>query len=127
MRHVVAIGMIVMGIGIAAIWTRDLIAGDKVDLSPGFLKAQDSASGSLLWPHWLAEYGTAVLLILGGAGLAAETDWSSAVAAGGLGALLYTSVNSLGWALARPERKMYAVPMTAGVIIGIVGLAWLIA
>ena len=126
MRLVIAVAMIGMGIGIAAIWTRDLIAGDKVDLSPGIFRARDSDNGSLLWPHWLAEYGTALLLVLGGAGLAVETDWSSPVAAGGLGALLYTSVNSLGWALAQSERKMYAIPMTAGVVLGTIGLAWLI-
>lgn len=127
MRLVVAVAMIVMGIGITAIWTRDLIAGDKIDLSPGILKARDSDSGSLLWPHWLAEYGTALLLVLGGAGLVVETDWSSVIAAAGLGALLYTSVSSLGWALARSERKMYAIPMTAGVVLGTIGLGWLIA
>jgi hypothetical protein len=32
----------------------------------------------------------------------------------GLGALAYTSANSLGWSLARPERRPYTVPMAIG-------------
>ena len=127
MRYVVAAGMILMGLGIAAIWTRDLMAAEKVDLSPGFFRTREPDSDSLLWPHLLAEYGTALLLLMGGTGLMAEASWSSAVAATGLGALLYTSLNSLGWALARPERRTYAVPMIGGVVVGVVGLVWLIA
>ena len=126
MRLVVAVGMIVMGLGIAGLWTRDVIAGDKVDLSRGVLRAREE-DDSLLWPHWLAEYGTALVLVIGGLGLIARADWSVAAAAGGLGALLYTSVNSLGWALAKPERSAYAIPMTAGAIVGVLGLTWLIA
>lgn len=127
MRFVVVSGMVLMGLGIAGIWTRDLMAGEKVDLSSGIFKARDPEDGSLFWPHWLAEYGTALLLIIGGVGLLAEADWSVAVAGTGLGALLYTSANSLGWSLAKPERKAYAAPMIVGAVVGVVGLVWLIA
>ena len=48
------------------------------------------------------------------------------VAAIGAGALLYTSVNSLGWSLARPDRRPYAMPMLAGAAIGLVAAVWLV-
>jgi hypothetical protein len=126
MRFVVATASIVMGLGIAGIWSKDLLAG-KVDLSSGVWRSRDPDDGTLFWPHWLAEYGTAGLLVVGGIGIAAATEWSVPVAAGSLGALLYTSINSLGWAFARPERRVYAAPMMAGVVVGLVGLGWLIA
>ena len=47
MRWVVSGAMILMGSGIAAIWTRDLVVGEKVDLTQGVFRARDQADGSL--------------------------------------------------------------------------------
>lgn len=44
-----------------------------------------------------------------------------------LGALTYTGTNSLAWALARPERRAYAVPMRVGAVGGLAAAAALIA
>lgn len=107
--------MIVMGAGIAGIWTRDIMAGTYADVRDGVFTARDPDSGSLLFPHWVAEYGTAVLLVVGAVGLLADTTWSATVSAIGAGALFYTSTNSLGWSLARPDRRPYAAPMAVGV------------
>jgi hypothetical protein len=35
------------------------------------------------------------------------------------GALLYTSVNSLSWALSGRDRTAYAIPMVTGVVVGL--------
>ena len=118
MNAVVAIMMIVMGVGIAGIWTRDIVIGDRVDLSGGLFAARDTAAGTLLWPHWFAEYATAALLIGGGIGLLLDTGWDVVVAAVAAGALLYTSTNSLGWAFAERDRHAYAYPMLAGIAVG---------
>ncbi len=126
MVWVVAGLMTLMGVGIAAIWTMDIVAGEKVDLSNGVAKARD-VDGSLFLPHWIAEYTTAALLLTGGVALAVDADWAHAVAALAAGALFYTSVNSLGWALAEPERRAYAVPMAAGVLVSLVAAIWLLA
>ncbi len=44
----------------------------------------------------------------------------------GLGGLLYTSTNSLGWALAAPQRRSYVYPMATGVVGGLVSVVLLI-
>lgn len=120
--------MMLMGLAIAAVWTRDIVAGDKIDLSAGLWQARDGAGdGTLLWPHWIAEYATAGLLIAGGIGLLANTGWARPIAGVGLGALFYTSVNSLGWALAQRDRYAYAAPMVAGVLVSFIGAVWLLA
>ncbi|MEA2001873.1 MAG: hypothetical protein U9N84_08325 [Actinomycetota bacterium] len=111
--------MIVMGLGIAGVWTRDIIAGTYSDLREGILRAGDPDSGSLFWPHWLAEYGTAIVLIIAAVGLLADTAWSRTLAAIGAGALFYTSTNSLGWSLAKPDRHPYAAPMVIGILIAL--------
>lgn len=127
MDVVVAVLMLLMGIAIAAIWTRDIVAGEQVDLSDGFFAARDPAGGTLFWPHWLAEYGTAVLLVAGGTGLLTDVGWAGIVAAVAAGALLYTSTNALGWALAKPERRAYAFPMFAGIVVGLLAFVYLLA
>ena len=67
MDAVVSVAMIVMGLAIAGIWTRDLVIAEKVDLSDGPLAARD-VDGSLFWPHWVAEYATAGCLWPGASG-----------------------------------------------------------
>jgi hypothetical protein len=116
-----AVAMIVMGAGIAGIWTRDILAGERVDRSRGVLRARESGTGALLWLHWVAEYATAAALFTGGAGLLADAGWAPMVAAAALGALSYTSLNSLGWALATADRRPYAVPMVVGAVVGLTG------
>ena len=124
----VAIFMIVMGLGMAAIWTIDIVRSPEVDRSRGLVRSRDRSTGSLLVPHWLAEYGTATLLLIGGAGLLlglAPGSWTWLVATG-LGALAYSSLNSLGWTLADRARSAYAAPMLVGLVGSIVALGLLI-
>jgi len=126
MTAAVAVGMIIMGIGIAGIWTRDLLGGEAVELSAGVFAAREEGSGSLFWPHWIAEFTTAVFLIVGGVGLLADAGWAATISALALGALLYTSTNSLGWAFAQRDRFPYAVPMLLGDLVAIAGLVVLL-
>lgn len=112
----VALFMLVMGAGIAGIWTIDIVRSPEVDRSRGLLRARDRGTGSFLVPHWLAEYATAVLLAIGGLGLLlgwAPGPWTWVVPVA-LGALAYTSLNSLGWVLADRSRLAYGVPMAVG-------------
>ncbi len=113
-----AVVLIINGLAIAAIWTRDIVAGDQIDLSQGLLAARDPDSGTLFWPHWLAEYATAAAALAAGVGLFLDAAWAPILAGVAAGALLYTSVNSLGWALAKRDRFSYAVPMFQGVVAG---------
>lgn len=111
--------MIAMGAAIAGVWTRDIIAGDKVDLSNGIFAARDPDAGTLFWPHWLADYATAAALITAAVGLLVDTNWADAVEGIANGALLYTSINSLAWSLAERDRRAYAIPMLTGVAVGL--------
>lgn len=122
----IAVLLLVMGLGIAGVWTRDILGSDHVDLGDGLFAARDPDSGSLFWPHWLAEYATAAGLVIGGVGLLADASWAGAVAGIAAGALLYTSVNSLGWALADPDRRPYAIPMFVGVVVAVIAIGYLI-
>jgi hypothetical protein len=117
-QTVVGLFALVMGVAIAATWTLDLVRG-RVDLSAGPFRAREGGDGPLLWPHWLAEYGTAGALVVGGAGLLAGVAWGEPMVLLGLGACVYTSVNSLGWAFAERARRPYAVPMLIGAVGGL--------
>ena len=116
-----------MGLAIAGVWTRDILAGELVDLSQGLFRARDAESGTLFWPHWLAEYGTAGALLASAVGLVLDSSWAIGAALAALGALVYTSTNALGWALARRERYAYAVPMVTGALGGFTCLALLLS
>jgi uncharacterized membrane protein YphA (DoxX/SURF4 family) len=115
MQLMVGVFMVVMGIGIAGIWTIDILKSPEVDRSRGLVRARDRA-GSVMLPHWVAEYATALSCLVGGLALAlgwTSRPWSWVVAIA-LGALAYTSLNSLSWVLADRSRMSYGVPMVIG-------------
>ena len=122
MLTLVSAAMILMGAAIAAVWTKDILFNEQIDLSKGFFKSRDPDGGTLFWPHWLAEYTTAGCLLAGGIGSLLEAKWAPTFSLFALGALFYTSCNSLGWAFAKPERLPYAVPMVVGVLVSLLCL-----
>ena len=122
----VAVFMLLMGAGIAGLWTIDILRSPEVDRSSGLLRARDRSTGSLLVPHWLAEYGTALALALGALGVLANHGSAAWLVPLALGALAYTSLNSLGWVLADRSRTTYAIPMVVGLAGALVAI-WLLA
>ena len=119
--------MLVMGIGMGVIWARDIVRGEQLEISGGRWRARDPQSGSLMLPHWIAEYGTVGVLVTGAVGLLTESSWGEPLSLVALGALVYTSTNSLGWALAERARLPYAVPMLVGVLGGLTALIVVLA
>jgi len=103
--------MSLAGISLIGIWTIDLIKGDKVDRTGGYLKMRDKTTNQVLMPHLIAEYSTGLCLLAGAYGLSTEKPWGQDVAMLGLGALMYTSTNSLSWVLTEKERYIYGIPM----------------
>ena len=85
MLTVLAIFELVMALGIAGVWTADILSG-QVDLRGGPFHAREAGSESLLWPHWLAEHGKAALLLCGGLGLLMRASLGAPVSLVGLGA-----------------------------------------
>ena len=114
----VAAFMILMGIGIAAIWTIDIIKGTFRDQGNFFNWKNEG--GDLMWPHIFAEYSTGILLLIAGIAILTEMSWADKFAYFPLGALAYTSLNSLGWTFVMRERYGYAVPMVIGFVGSIV-------
>lgn len=123
--QIVAGFMITMGVAMAGIWTRDIISSEQLDVTNGRFRARDPAARTLMLPHWIAEYGTAFSLLAGAIGLLIDAGWGRSLAFLALGALLYTSTNSLGWALAERSRYHYAVPMAIGVVGGLAAVVGL--
>jgi hypothetical protein len=80
-------------------------------------------------PHWVAEYGTAVMVLIGGLGLL--LDWPAGAWAwlvpSGLGALAYTGLNSQAWVLADRSRTAYGIPIGVGFVGAVAGLALILA
>lgn len=119
--------IVVMGVSIALTWARDMRSSPEVDRSAGLLRARDRRDGSLFLPHWIAEYATSLGLVVGGIGLIADVGWAEKISLVALGALTYTSVNSLGWTLALRSRRPYAIPMLVGAIGGVLSIGVLLA
>ncbi len=124
-QTLIAAFMLLMGGGIALVWTRDILVSAEFDRSDGLARAR-TPEGTLLLPHWIAEYATAAALIIGAVALIADAGWGVPLAAAALGATCYTSANSLGWALADRSRLAYAVPMTIGLVGGLACLTALV-
>ncbi len=116
MEILIALFAGIMGAAMAGIWARDIATGIGYDASQGFLHARETDTEDLMIWHWLAEFGTAGILMFGAMLLVFGAALAEPVMLLGLGALAYTSANSLGWALARPERRSYAYPMAIGLV-----------
>ncbi len=106
--------MILMGLGITLIRTMDILRGKFREQGNLFHWKNDG--GDLMWPHLLAEYLTALVLVMGGIGLFRPFQGSLLLSMAALGALFYTSLNSLGWVLVRKERCAYGTSMMAGIL-----------
>lgn len=126
MEVLVAIFAGVMGAAMAGIWARDIMSGHGYDAPEGLLRAREADSDDLMIWHWAAEFGTACVLIAGAFLIMINAALAEPIMLLGLGGLMYTSTNSLGWAWAAPERAPYVWPMGGGLIGGIISATVLI-
>ncbi len=126
MEFLVAVFAGVMGAAMAGIWARDIMSGHGYDAPEGLLRAREADSDDLMIWHWAAEFGTAFVLIAGAFLIMINAALAEPIMLLGLGGLMYTSTNSLGWAWAAPERAPYVWPMAAGLIGGIISATVLI-
>jgi len=122
--RVIPVIMWITGLGLAGIWTRDIIAGKFSGQGP-FFKWREGEN--MLWPHISAEYLTASGLIAGGTGLWVGEPWGLAVSLVSLGALVYSAINSSGWVFAEKGRLPYGIPMWISLAGAIFSLIMLIA
>lgn len=100
------------------IWLADINNKPDIDFSEGFFKAKEKDSGNIFWLHIAAELITGLMLIM--SGIIILEGWDILyIVYFSLGLLFYSSVNSLGWAFAKEERKNYRIPMISGLIISL--------
>ncbi len=108
--------MILMGSGMALIWTKDMLSG-KFSGQGNFFKWKEE--NTLLWPHIVAEYFTALGLIAGGTGLIVSGSWALPGSFFALGAVIYSAVNSTGWVLADKNRLSYGIPIWISLLVSV--------
>jgi len=113
---VISILIMIPGLGMAGIWTRDILTG-KFSGRGSFFQWREGEN--MLWPHIFAEYVTSFGLIAGGIGLWMDRPWSVPVSLISLGALIYSAINSSGWVFASKGRLPYGIPMWASLILAI--------
>lgn len=116
----------VMGAAMAGIWARDIASGVGYDAPQGMLYARETDTEDLMIWHWIAEFGTAGVLMVGALLLIVGAALAEPVLLIGLGALAYTAANSLGWSLARPDRRSYVYPMAIGLVGSVISAALLV-
>jgi len=116
--------MIIMGVGMVGIWTMDIATG-KFKNQGNFFEWRNDG-GDYMWTHISAEYFTGLFLITSALGLFLEKNWAVPASLVSLGALAYTSLNSLGWTFVEKNRYGYAVPMGIGGIGSIISITILL-
>jgi len=126
MDVLVAIFAGVMGAAIAGILVRDIMSGQHYDAPNGLLRARESDSDDLMIWHWAAEFGTAFVLMGGAFLVTINAGLAEPIMLLGLGGLMYTATNSLGWSLASPRRISYVYPMAIGLVGAIISATLLI-
>ncbi len=111
MLKVISMLMIAIGWGMIFILTRDIFKSEEIDRSGGIFKSRNKDSGDLMLLHWIAEYLTSIGLIVSGIGILITWNPAEMLAPVFLGALAYSAMNSLSWALAKKDRFVYAIPI----------------
>ena len=111
--YIASILLIANALAICIGWTKLIITEPAFELS---FKCRDPESQWLMWPHWLAEYTSSVCAVVAGWLLWFGSQHSRGMALFASGALYYTSLNSLSWALAERERWVFAFAMVFGLL-----------
>ena len=81
---------VLIGLMIIGLWISLLLKNRVPELQPA------SYAPRLITYHILAEFLTAIVLIISGVGLFLDSDWARTLSALSLGMLLYTVINSPG-------------------------------
>jgi hypothetical protein len=106
-----------VGLAIIGLWTMLIVRRQVPELQAGLPSIRF---------HIAAEVGTGLALVAGGVALAVGTPWAEGLAAAGLGATVYSTVNSPGYYADRSEWS--TVGMFAGlgllVLAALVALVW---
>lgn len=123
---IIAFILIMTGIAMIIIWIIDINENPEVDMTGGFFRAREKNSNNIFWFHITAELITAILLIMAGIIIVLKAERLIPLVFLSLGALFYSSLNSLGWVFACQHRKKYAFPIITGLTIAVLSALMLI-
>jgi hypothetical protein len=124
-RLIISFFLLIVGSAMLIIWIADINNKPDIDFSEGFFRAREKQSGNIFCFHIIAETISSLSLIAGGLVLLSGSDTFMPVVYFSLGALFYSSVNSLGWAFAETQRKIYRLPMMLGLAVSLGGFVLL--
>lgn len=124
---IISFFMLMIGCAMMILWIMEMFNNPEVDMSAGFFRAREKQSNNIFWFHIVAELITAVLLVASGIILVMRDENLYPVAYFALGALFYSSLNSMGWAFAYRERYNYAYPIIGGFMLSVIAIIVLIA
>jgi hypothetical protein len=113
--------LLITGSAMLIIWIADINNKPDIDFSEGFFRAREKESGNIFWLHIVSELITGVMLICGGIIILQRSSEMLPLVYFSLGLLFYSSLNSLSWAFARPDRRIYRIPMITGLVISVAG------
>ncbi len=122
MKSIIPIFNIIMGLGIAGLWLKDILGGR---FKGGFFKWRDG--DNVMWPRVLGEMLTAAMLLMSGIGTLLQLGWAEVLTFFSLGAVFYASFDSLGWTFAKKGRWAYSALMLAGLIGSIIFITVIIS
>jgi hypothetical protein len=111
MKSIIPIFTIIIGLGIAGLWIKDIIGGR---FKGNFFKWQDG--DNVMWPRISVEFLTAIMLLMSGVGTLLNAGWAQVLTFFSLGAIFYASFDSLGWAFAKKGRWAYTILMLVGLV-----------
>lgn len=100
--------LILIGSGMIIIWLMDILSG-KFRSRGNFF--QWTEGEDRLWLHIFAEILTGTVLILSGIGWLLEWNNVQSLSLLGLGALIYSCINSSGWVVNKRSRLKYGIPI----------------
>lgn len=111
MKAIIPVFNIIMALGIAGLWIKDIIGGR---FKGPFFKWQDG--DNVVWPRVTGEMLTAIMLMLSGIGTLLHLGWAEVLTFFSLGAVFYASFDSLGWTFAKKGRWAYSALMLIGLV-----------
>jgi hypothetical protein len=118
-KQLLIILLVLSCVGVFAIWMVEL-AGGAFD--EGIFTYQ--LQGNIPIFHLIAEYGMAIVLLIGAVGWWQNRGWGRGVTLFGLGMFSYAAINSMGWAL--HNNVAVALPMVAVLLLAALALPLLL-
>lgn len=119
MTYLISLLLLITGAGVGIIWFVDLKSNSATDPRPPLFKTRTEPESTILGIHVLAEMIMGGLLIISGIITILQMYSLYWLVNFSCGLLFYSSLNSLSWSLATPDRIRYVPPMLVGLLLSL--------